>query len=74
MIAQPLFWLLINIYEMVGNWGIAIIVLTVLIKAAFFQLSATSYRSMANMRRVQPKMVEIRERYAEDKQTNNPRQ
>ena len=67
-IAQPLFWLLINIYALVGNWGIAIILLTVLIKAAFFQLSATSYRSMANMRRVQPKMVEIRERHAEDKQ------
>lgn len=67
-IAQPLFWLLINIFELVGNWGIAIILLTVLIKAAFFQLSATSYRSMANMRRVQPQMVDIRERYAEDKQ------
>ena len=67
-IAQPLFWLLINIYEFVGNWGIAIILLTVLIKAAFFQLSATSYKSMANMRRVQPQMQSIRERYAEDKQ------
>ncbi len=67
-IAQPLFWLLINIYELVGNWGTSIILLTVLIKAAFFQLSATSYKSMANMRRVQPKMVDIKERYAEDKQ------
>ena len=67
-LAQPLFWLLINIYEFTGNWGIAIILLTVLIKAAFFQLSATSYRSMANMRRVQPKMVDIRERYADDRQ------
>jgi YidC/Oxa1 family membrane protein insertase len=67
-IAQPLFWLLINIYELVGNWGVAIILLTVLIKAGFFQLSATSYRSMANMRRVQPQLVSIRERYAEDKQ------
>jgi YidC/Oxa1 family membrane protein insertase len=67
-IAQPLFWLLINIYSFVGNWGIAIILLTVLIKAAFFKLSATSYRSMANMRRVQPKMADIKERYADDKQ------
>jgi len=67
-IAQPLFWLLIKIYGLVGNWGIAIILLTVLIKAAFFQLSATSYKSMANMRRVQPRMVEIRERHANDKQ------
>lgn len=67
-IAQPLFWLLTNIFSIVGNWGIAIILLTVLIKAVFFQLSATSYRSMANMRRVQPKIVELRERYGEDKQ------
>ena len=67
-IAQPLFWLLIKIHGFVGNWGVAIILLTVLIKTAFFKLSATSYRSMANMRRVQPKMVDIREQYAEDKQ------
>ena len=67
-IAQPLFWLLIKIFGFVGNWGVAIILLTVLIKAAFFKLSATSYRSMANMRRVQPQLVAIRERYAEDKQ------
>jgi YidC/Oxa1 family membrane protein insertase len=67
-IAQPLFWLLTKIQSIVGNWGVAIILLTVLIKAAFFRLSAASYRSMANMRRVQPKMVDIREQYAEDKQ------
>jgi YidC/Oxa1 family membrane protein insertase len=67
-IAQPLFWLLINIFSVVGNWGIAIILLTVLIKAVFFQLSATSYKSMANMRRVQPKIVELRERFGDDKQ------
>lgn len=67
-IAQPLFWLLIKIHALVGNWGVAIILLTVLIKAVFFKLSATSYRSMANMRRVQPKMQDIREQYADDKQ------
>ncbi len=67
-IAQPLFWLLTKIHSLVGNWGYAIIGLTVLIKALFFQLSAASYRSMANMRRVQPKMVDIREQYANDKQ------
>ena len=67
-IAQPLFWLLTKIHSFVGNWGVAIILLTVLIKAAFFKLSATSYRSMANMRRVQPKMQDIREQYADDKQ------
>lgn len=67
-IAQPLFWLLTKIHSVVGNWGVAIILLTVLIKGAFFQLSAASYKSMANMRRVQPKMMEIREQYADDKQ------
>lgn len=67
-IAQPLFWLLTNIHALVGNWGVAIILLTVLIKAAFFKLSAASYKSMANMRRVQPKMVDIREQFADDKQ------
>ncbi|MEM1114028.1 MAG: membrane protein insertase YidC [Pseudomonadota bacterium] len=67
-IAQPLFWLLIQIHDLVGNWGWSIVLLTVLIKLAFFRLSATSYRSMANMRRVQPKMVSIREEFADDKQ------
>ncbi len=67
-IAQPLFWLLVNIFDFVGNWGVSIILLTVLIKALFFQLSATSYKSMANMRRVQPQMADIKERYSEDKQ------
>ena len=67
-IAQPLFWLLTKIHAMVGNWGVAIILLTVLIKGAFFKLSAASYRSMANMRRVQPKLVALREQYADDKQ------
>ncbi|MDG1944401.1 MAG: membrane protein insertase YidC [Halioglobus sp.] len=67
-IAQPLFWLLTNIHALVGNWGVAIILLTVLIKGAFFKLSAASYRSMANMRRVQPKLVALREQFADDKQ------
>ncbi|MAC32566.1 MAG: membrane protein insertase YidC [Haliea sp.] len=67
-IAQPLFWLLTQIQALVGNWGVTIILLTVLIKGAFYKLSATSYRSMANMRRVAPKMQDIREQYADDKQ------
>ncbi len=67
-IAQPLFWLLTKIHALVGNWGVAIILLTVLIKAAFFKLSAASYRSMANMRRVQPKLMALREQFADDKQ------
>lgn len=67
-IAQPLFWLLTQIQNIVVNWGLSIILLTVVIKAAFYKLSATSYRSMANMRRVQPKMQDIREQYGDDKQ------
>lgn len=67
-IAQPLFWLLTKIHSLVSNWGVAIILLTVLIKAVFFQLSATSYKSMARMRQVQPRMQAIREEHAEDKQ------
>ena len=67
-IAQPLFWLLTKIQSVVTNWGVAIILLTVLIKAVFFQLSATSYKSMAKMRQVQPRMQAIREEHADDKQ------
>ncbi len=67
-IAQPIFWLLTQIQSIVVNWGLAIILLTVVIKAAFFQLSAKSYKSMANMRKVQPKMADIREQFADDKQ------
>jgi YidC/Oxa1 family membrane protein insertase len=67
-IAQPLFWLLTKIHGFVQNWGVAIILLTVLVKAAFFRLSATGYRSMARMRKVQPKMQAIKEQYADDKQ------
>ncbi len=67
-IAQPIFWLLTQIQAIVVNWGLAIILLTVIIKAAFFKLSAKSYQSMANMRRVQPKMADIKEQYADDKQ------
>ncbi|MEH6515602.1 MAG: membrane protein insertase YidC [Halioglobus sp.] len=67
-IAQPLFWLLTKIHGLVGNWGFSIVFLTVLIKGLFFKLSAASYKSMANMRRVQPKMADIREEHSEDKQ------
>ena len=66
-IAQPLFWALEYIHKWVGNWGWAIIFLTILIKLAFFHLSATSYKSMANMRRLQPRLVALKERYGEDK-------
>lgn len=66
-IAQPLFWLLTFIQSIVINWGVAIILLTVLVKLAFFQLSAAGYKSMARMRKVQPRIMAIREEYANDK-------
>ena len=71
LIAEPLFWLLDWIHSFVGNWGWSIIILTLMIKLAFFHLSATSYKSMARMRKVQPRIVAIRERYGKDKQRMN---
>jgi YidC/Oxa1 family membrane protein insertase len=67
-VAQPLFWLLQMMFAIAGNWGFAIIMLTILVKLAFFPLSAASYRSMANMRRVAPKLTALREQYGEDRQ------
>ncbi len=66
-IAQPLFWMMAKIFEWLGNWGWAIIFITILIKLAFFHLSAKSYKSMANMRRLQPRLVSLKERYGDDK-------
>ena len=71
LIAEPLFWLLSWIHTYIGNWGWAIIILTILIKLAFFQLSATSYKSMARMRKLQPRITALRERYSADKQRMN---
>lgn len=71
VIAQPLFWLLKQLHALLGNWGWAIIFLTVLIKLAFFKLSETSYRSMANMRRLTPRIASLKERYGNDKQRMN---
>ncbi|OBS09570.1 membrane protein insertase YidC [Acidihalobacter prosperus] len=68
VIAKPLFWLLSRIHGFVGNWGFAIILLTLMIKLAFYKLSATSYRSMARMRSLQPKMQALKERYGDDRQ------
>ena len=67
-IAKPLFWVMYQLHGFLGNWGWSIIVLTLLIKAAFFRLSATSYRSMANMRRLQPEMMRLKELYGDDRQ------
>ncbi len=71
VIAQPVFWLLSAIHGAIGNWGWAIILVTLLIKLAFYQLSAASYRSMAHMRNVQPKIMAMRERYKDDRQQLN---
>ena len=71
IIAEPLFWLLKAIHAIVGNWGWAIIFLTILIKLAFYKLSETSYRSMANMRRLAPELARLKELYGDDKQKMN---
>jgi YidC/Oxa1 family membrane protein insertase len=71
IIAEPLFWVMDHINKILGNWGWTIIVFTILIKLAFFPLSAAGYRSMAKMKVVTPKMTAIRERYKSDPQKMN---
>ena len=71
IIAWPLFWLLQKLHGLVGNWGVAIILLTILIKLVFFPLSAASYKSMAKMKLVTPRLTKIREMYANDRQKMN---
>lgn len=68
VIASPLFWLLSKIYSLVNNWGVAIILLTILIKAAFFKLSASGYRSMAQMRELAPRLQSMKEKFGDDRQ------
>jgi YidC/Oxa1 family membrane protein insertase len=70
-IARPLFWLLSAVERYVGNWGWAIVIVTFLIKLAFYRLTAASGRSMAKMRRVQPRMKAIQERYKDDRQAQS---
>lgn len=68
VIAAPLFWLLDKIHSLVKNWGVAIILLTILIKAAFFRLSASGYRSMAQMRELAPRLQSMKEKFGDDRQ------
>jgi YidC/Oxa1 family membrane protein insertase len=68
IIAKPLFWLLEWFHKLTGNWGWAIMLLTISVKALFFQLSAKSYRSMASMRKLTPKLAALKERHGDDKQ------
>ncbi|MBI5785131.1 MAG: membrane protein insertase YidC [Rhodocyclales bacterium] len=71
VVAAPLFWVLQWLHGFIGNWGWAIIALTVLIKGAFFPLSAASYKSMAKMRVLTPKLQKLKETYGDDKQRLN---
>jgi YidC/Oxa1 family membrane protein insertase len=71
IIAWPLFWLLEKLHGITGNWGVAIILLTVLIKLIFFPLSAASYKSMAKMKLITPRLTKIREMHANDRQKMN---
>ena len=68
IIATPLFWVLSAIQKWANNWGVSIILLTVIIKLIFFPLSAASYRSMAKMRVMAPKMQKLKEQYGDDRQ------
>ena len=68
VVASPLFWVLSKIYGLVNNWGVAIILLTLLIKAAFYPLSAKSYRSMAQMREMAPRLEALKQKFGDDRQ------
>lgn len=68
LLAEPLFWLIDTVHDFVRNWGLAIIVVTMLIKLAFWKLTAMSGRSMAKMRKLQPRLKALQERYKDDRQ------
>ncbi len=71
IISQPLFWLLSKAFDLFGNWGVAIIAVTALIKLAFYKLTESSGRSMAKMRNLQPRIKAMQERYKDDKQAQS---
>ena len=71
VVAAPIFWALQAIYNLVGNWGWAIVVLTIILKAIFFPLSAASYKSMAKMKLLTPRLAQLKERFGDDKQRLN---
>ena len=70
-LAKPIYWLLAFLQGLVGNWGWAIVLLTVLVKAILYPISAAGYKSMARMRDVAPRMKAIQEKYGNDKQALN---
>ena len=71
VVAAPIFWALQAIHSLVGNWGWAIVILTIIIKGIFFPLSAASYKSMAKMKLLTPRLTQLKERFGDDKQRLN---
>ena len=71
VIGKPIYWLLNKIHDYIGNWGFSILGVTLCIKLLFFKLSQTSFRSMAKMRKIQPRLKEMQEKYADDRQRFN---
>ena len=71
VVAAPIFWALEAIHKLVGNWGWAIVILTIMIKAVFYPLSAASYKSMAKMKVLTPRLMQLKERFGDDKQRLN---
>lgn len=67
VIAKPLYWLLERLHALVGNWGWAIVLLTLIVKTIFFPLQAASYKSMARMKAVAPRLQKLREQYGDDR-------
>ncbi len=68
ILSDPLFWLLSKAYDIFGNWGVAIIAVTILIKLLFYKLTESSGRSMAKMRNLQPRLKALQDRYKDDRQ------
>ncbi len=71
IIAKPIYWLLNKFHGYIGNWGLAILGVTLCIKLLFFKLSQASYKSMAKMRKIQPKLKELQEKFKDDRQRFN---
>lgn len=71
VISEPLHWVLAQLHKLTGNWGFAIILLVLLIKAVFFKLTEAQFRSTAKMRKLQPRMAALKERHGDDRQKMN---
>lgn len=67
-ICKPLFWIMLKFHKLTGNWGWSIILLTLVVKAVFYKLSEAQYRSMAKMKKFTPRIQEIKDRYANDRE------